>query len=63
MEILISKIIIFILCFATLNVFREIGRFIQCYRKIGKYEIATNRMLWLWASISFILTIIFTGIL
>ena len=45
MEILISKIIIFILCFATLNVFREIGRFIQCYRKIEKYEIATNRML------------------
>ena len=63
MEILISKIIIFILCFATLNVFREIDRFIQCYRKIEKYEIATNRMLWLWASISFILTIMFTGIL
>lgn len=63
MEILISKIIIFILCFAILNVFREIGRFIQCYRKLEKYEIATNRMLWLWASISFILTIIFTGIL
>ena len=63
MEIFISKIIIFILCFAILNVFREIGRFIQFYRKIEKYEIATNRMLWLWASISFILTIIFTGIL
>lgn len=63
MEILISKIIIFILCFAILNVFREIGRFTQCYRKLEKYEIATNRMLWLWASISFILTIIFTGIL
>ena len=51
------------MCFAILNVFREIGRFIQCYRKLEKYEIATNRMLWLWASISFILTIIFTGIL
>ena len=63
MEILISKIIIFILCFAILNILREVGRFIQCYRKIEKYEIATNRMLWLWASISFILTIIFTGIL
>ena len=63
MEILISKIIIFMLCFATLNVFREIGRFIQCYRNLEKYEIATNRMLWLWASISFIMTIIFTGIL
>lgn len=63
MEIFITKIIIFILCFATLNVFREIGRFIQCYRTLEKYEIATNRMLWLWASISFIMTIIFTGIL
>ncbi len=63
MEIFINKIIIFILCFATLNVVREISRFIQCYRKLEKYEITTNRMLWLWASISFILTIIFTGIL
>ena len=63
MEILISKITIFILCFATLNVFREIGRFIQCYRNVEQYNITNNRMLWLWASISFIMTIIFTGIL
>ena len=63
MEILISKIIIFILCFAILNILREVGRFIQCYRNVEQYNITNNRMLWLWASISFILTIIFTGIL
>lgn len=63
MEILISKIIIFILCFATLNIIREIGKFVQCYLKLEKYDITNNRMLWLWASISFIMTIIFTGIL
>ncbi len=62
MKIIISKIIIFILCFAILNIIREISKFIQCYRNLEKYDIATNRMLWLWASISFILTIIFTGI-
>ena len=63
MEILISKIIIFILCFAILNILREVGRFIQCYRNVQQYNITNNRMLWLWASISFIMTIIFTGIL
>ncbi len=63
MEILISKIIIFILCFAILNILREVGRFIQCYRNVEQYNITNNRMLWLWASISFIMTIIFTGIL
>lgn len=63
MEILISKIIIFILCFAILNILREVGRFIQCYRNVEQYNITNNRMLWLWASISFIITIIFTGIL
>ena len=63
MEILISKIIIVILCFAILNILREVGRFIQCYRNVEQYNITNNRMLWLWASISFIMTIIFTGIL
>ena len=63
MKILISKIIIFILCFAILNILREVGRFIQCYRNVEQYNITNNRMLWLWASISFIMTIIFTGIL
>lgn len=63
MEILISKIIIFILCFAILNILREVGRFIQCYRNVQQYDITNNRLLWLWASISFIMTIIFTGIL
>ena len=63
MEIIINKIIIFMLCIATLNIIREIGKFVQCYRKLEKYDITNNRMLWLWASISFIMTIIFTGIL
>lgn len=63
MEIIITKIVIFILCFAILNILREIGKFVQCYNKLTEYDITTKRMLWLWASISFIMTIILTGIL
>lgn len=63
LEILITKIVVFVLCFAIFDVIREIMAFVQCYRKLEVYKINNKRMLWLWASISFIVTIIFTGIL
>lgn len=62
MSLIISKIIIFILCFCSLNVLREIYTFYQCFSKMETYNVSDKRMFGLWASISFILTIIFTGI-
>jgi len=62
MELIVSKILIFIICFCTLNIIRECYTFYQCYSRMEKYEISDKRMFGLWASISFILTIIFTGI-
>ncbi len=55
------KISIFILCFAILDIFREGVTFYQCFVKLEKYEISKNRMFGLWAAISYIITIIFTG--
>lgn len=63
MELFLIKLVVFVLCFAILNIFREGITFYQCYKKVEKYEISNKRMFGLWASISYILTIIFTGIL
>lgn len=63
MEIIIIKLIVFAICFASLNIIREIYTFIQCYRKVETYNITDKRMFGLWLSISYILTIIFTGLL
>ena len=63
MEIFLFKVIIFLICVASLNIIREIFYFWQCFRRVEKYEISDIRMIGLWCSISFILTIIFTGIL
>lgn len=63
MEIVIIKLMVFAICFASLNIIREIYTFIQCYRKIETYDITDKRMFGLWLSISYILTIIFTGLL
>lgn len=61
MEIVITKIMVFVLVFAILNIVREIGTFYQCYKKLEKYEVSNTRLFGLWASISYIMTIIFTG--
>ena len=63
MEIVIIKLMVFAICFASLNIIREIYTFIQCYRKVETYDITDKRMFGLWLSISYILTIIFTGLL
>jgi hypothetical protein len=62
MSLIISKIIIFTLCFCSLNLLREIYTFYQCFSKMETYNVSDKRMIGLWASISFILTIIFSGI-
>ena len=61
MEIILTKILIFMVCFCSLNILRECYVFYQCYNKMEKYDISDKRMFGLWASVSFILTIIFTG--
>lgn len=62
MELLIFNISVFLLCLAVLNVLREGMVFYRCYRNTEPYEAGTKRMLWLWASISFIITKIIAGI-
>lgn len=62
-ELIITKVVIFALCFASLNIIREIWTFIQCYMKTQPYEVGNHRMFGLWVSISFIMTIILTGII
>jgi hypothetical protein len=61
-EILLGKVIVFVLCFSVLNVIREINTFYVCYKRLETYNISNKRMIGLWASISYILTIIFMGI-
>jgi hypothetical protein len=63
MELIITKLLIFAICFASLDIVREIYTFIQCYRKLEPYEISDKRMFGLWVSISYILTIILTGVI
>jgi len=62
MQLLISGILIFMICFSTLNILREIYTFYQCYTKMETYNISDKRMFGLWASISYIITIFFTGV-
>jgi hypothetical protein len=62
MELIISRILIFVTCFCVLNIVREVYTFYQCYAKMETYKINNKRMFGLWASISYILTIILTGI-
>ena len=63
MEFFLLKLMTFAICFAILNIIRELYAFIQCYRKLEPYEISDKRMLGLWVSISYVLTIIFTGLI
>lgn len=58
MELIIHSVLIFVLCFAILNIIREAYTFYQCYRRVERYEISDIRMFGLWASISYIITII-----
>lgn len=58
----LTKIFVFILIMSILNLLRECFRFGLCFAKNEKYESDIRRTLFTWASISYILTIIFCGI-
>lgn len=62
MEVILCKLTIFLICFASLNILRETFYFYQCFKKLEKYEISNKRMFGIWTSISFIITIILTGL-
>lgn len=57
-----TKIMVFVLIFCILIVFREIGKFvIEFLKENGHYQPGTRRLIILGVAISYILTIIFTG--
>lgn len=62
METIIYKVLLFIAFFCSLNILREAYTFYICFSKMEKYDISNYRLFGLWASISYLLTIIFTGI-
>lgn len=59
---MITKIIVFILFMAIMNVAKEGTLFGIALRNEAKFNITNNRLLFLASSIAYILTIIFTGI-
>lgn len=61
-ESLMTKLFIFILFFAIFNVLREIKILWGCYKQMKEYEASDKRLIALWASLSYIFTIIFTGV-
>ncbi len=61
-ESLMTKLFIFILFFAIFNVLREIKILWGCYKQMKEYEVSDKRLIALWTSLSYIFTIIFTGV-
>ena len=61
-ESLMTKLFIFILFFAIFNVLREIKILWGCYKQMTEYEVSDKRLIALWTSLSYIFTIIFTGV-
>ena len=58
----LTKVLVFILIMCILNLCREVFRFGYCFAANEKYESNIVRTLFSWASISYILTIIFCGL-
>lgn len=58
MNTLVTGIVIFALCFCSLNILREIYTFYECFTKMETYNIGNKRMLSLWACISYIISLI-----
>lgn len=63
MIVFLTKLVIFVLCIAILNLLRETFTLYQCYKNLEEYKIDSKRLMGLWASIAYIITIIITGIL
>lgn len=59
---MVTKIIIFLLVLSILNIIRELWRFVQCYSSGETYDAGKYGLFLLAASVSYTLTIIFTGV-
>ena len=59
---MITKILLFILIFSILNVIREVFKFVQAIRD-EKPNMTNGRLLGLGLSLSYIITIIITGLI
>lgn len=59
---MITKIIVFMLCLAIMNLLKEGALFGIAISRETKFDISNNRLIMLGVSIAYILTIIFTGI-
>lgn len=60
--VLVSKLMLFILFLCIFNVIREAFVFYMCFRYSREYKLSSKRTLGLWASLSYILTVIFMGL-
>lgn len=59
---IIIKLMVFILVFSVLNILRETFFFFKAFKDGKKLEITKNRVLMLALSLSFIITVLFTGL-
>ena len=59
--VIATKILVFFLVFAILNVIREAFSFFMAFLTDSKYGFTTRRLFLLGVSLSYIFTIIFTG--
>ena len=57
---IVTKILLFILCFASVYLLYEIFSFVR-YLFSGVYEMTTNRLIYIGLAIAYVLTIIITG--
>jgi hypothetical protein len=62
MSMIIVKIVVFFMIMATLNIIREAFSVIKCFRTLKEYKISGWRTLALWCSISYLITMLITGI-
>lgn len=59
---MINKIFVFVLCFAILDIIREMFLLRKSMKLGSLYNITKTRLLGLGLALSYVLTIIFTGI-
>lgn len=59
---LMTKVLLFLTFMSLLNIMNEWFIFYKCFKKLQTFELSNSRKLLLWFSISYILTIIFSGI-
>lgn len=60
--IFVSRLMLFILFLSIFNVIKETFNFYMCFKQQKTYNIGNTRRLALWFSMSYILTVIFTGL-